>query len=100
MMAARGVSAPMPLLSLVILAWLAGSVCVIFGWRFRLAATMLFLLTLLVLVGIHGLWNADPASFENELNHFLKGMAMLGGLAYLAAFGPGDFHLGNREKAQ
>ena len=101
MMVGRGIPAPMPLLSLVILVWLTGSVCVIVGWRFRLAASVLFLLTIPVLVGIHGPWNADAASFQNELNHFLKGIAMLGGLVYLAAFGPGEFHLGhNRRHSQ
>jgi putative oxidoreductase len=89
MMADKGVPTPTLLLTLIILAWLLGGACIILGWQLRLAASVLFLLTIPVLAGIHGPWNADANAFQNELNHFLKGVAMLGGLACLAALGSG-----------
>lgn len=95
MMAGKGIPAAALMLSITILVWLVGGACIILGWQLRLAASALFLLTIPVLAGIHGPWNADANSFQNELNHFLKGIAMLGGLAYLAAFGAGEFKLGS-----
>lgn len=101
MMAGKAIPLPTVFLGLTILVWLVGGACVILGWRLRLAASVLFLLTIPVLAGIHGPWNADANAFQNELNHFLKGLAMLGGLAYLAAFGPGEFYIGrNRRHVQ
>lgn len=94
MMAGKGVPAPELVLTLVILVWLVCGACIVAGWQLRLAASVLFVLTIPVLAGMHGPWNADANAFQNELNHFLKGIAMLGGLSYLAAFGPGAFHVG------
>jgi putative oxidoreductase len=37
---------------------------------FVVLATMLF----------HAFWQADPAAFQNQLNHFLKNVAILGAL--------------------
>jgi putative oxidoreductase len=94
MMAARGIPAPAWALCITIAVWLTGGTCVILGWRLRLAAAALFVLSVPVVVGIHWPWSAGASAFTDELNHFLQGLAMLGGLAYLAAFGPGEFHLG------
>lgn len=98
MMATKGVPASALMLSITILVWLVGGACIMVGWQLRLAASVLFVLTIPVLAGIHGPWNADASAFQNELNHFLKGIAMLGGLAYLAAFGPGEFRLGTQPR--
>lgn len=98
MMADKGIPAAALMLSITILVWLVGGACIILGWQLRLAAGVLFLLTIPVLAGIHGPWNADASAFQNELNHFLKGIAMLGGLAYLAAFGSGEFQLGYQRR--
>lgn len=98
MMASKGMPAPTLLLAVTILIWLVGGACIILGWQLRLAAAVLFVLTIPVLAGIHGPWNADANAFQNELNHFLKGIAMLGGLAYLAAFGSGEFYVGRNSR--
>lgn len=93
MMTAKGIPAPLPILAVIVLVWLVGGTCVILGWRTRLAATALFVLSVPVVLGIHWPWAADPRAFTDELNHFLQGLAMLGGLAYLVAFGPGELHI-------
>ncbi|MFS8977882.1 DoxX family protein [Cupriavidus necator] len=95
MMAGKGIPAPMLALCVTIAVWLVGGTCVILGWQFRLAASALFVLSVPVVVGIHWPWSAGANAFRDELNHFLQGLAMLGGLAYLAAFGPGGFYIGH-----
>jgi putative oxidoreductase len=94
MMTAKGIPLPVLALCVTIAVWFIGGACVILGWRLRLAAAALFVLSVPIVVGIHWPWSAGASAFTDELNHFLQGLAMLGGLAYLAAFGPGKFHLG------
>jgi putative oxidoreductase len=85
MMAAKGLPAPAAILGLTIAAWLIGGLCLLTGWRVRLAATALALLMIPVTLGMHAPWTADAASFQNELNNFLKNLGFIAGLLALAA---------------
>lgn len=76
------------LLVLVISLWLAGGGCIVAGYRARQAALALLAVTIPVTLGIHAPWLADAANFQNELNHFLKNLAILGALLLLAAAPP------------
>lgn len=84
LMAAKGVPMQSALLALTIAAWLTGGLCLIIGWRCRLAALVLAVITVPVTLSIHGPWTADAAAFQNELNHFLKNIAVIGGLLLIA----------------
>lgn len=83
--------APMP----EILAWvviaveIVGAVMLIVGWRTRLAAWMLAAFVVVATLLAHRFWAVDSAQYVNQLNHFLKNLAVLGGLVLLAAHGPG-----------
>ncbi len=89
LMAAKGVIAPGILLGLTISAWLIGGLMLIFGYRVQLAGLVLAAITVPVTLYIHGPWSASPAEFQNELNHFLKNIAIIGALVYIAlADGP------------
>ncbi|WP_349606426.1 DoxX family protein [Cupriavidus sp. DF5525] len=98
MMTGRGIPLPMLALCLTIAVWLVGGICVILGWQFRPAASVLLVVSVPVVVGIHWPWSAGMKAFPDELNHFMQGLAMLGGLAYLAAFGPGRFYIGRTRR--
>jgi len=37
----------------------------------------------------HRFWEFDAATQVNQMNHFLKNLAIIGGLAFVASFGPG-----------
>jgi putative oxidoreductase len=39
----------------------------------------------------HRFWEInDAAQFSNQMNHFLKNLSIIGGLLYIATFGPGS----------
>jgi putative oxidoreductase len=93
LMTAKGVPASTPLLVVTIAAWLAGGLCIVVGYRMRAAALLLAAISIPVTLYIHGPWGADSSAFQNELNHFLKNLAMIGGLLYVASSQPGAFSL-------
>ncbi len=97
LMASKGLPAPNVLLILTIALWLVGGACLVVGWWTRLAAYVLFFVTIPVTLIFHAPWAADPAQLHNELNHFLKNLAILGGLLYFVAFGPGLYSLDSRK---
>ena len=44
----------------------------------------------------HRFWQIDAAQYANQLNHFLKNAALVGGLLYVVVFGAGDGQPGRR----
>src|SRR5207245_7326075 len=77
------------LLALTILIELGGALALILGWRVRQAALGLFLFIIPATLLFHAFWSADAASYQNQLNHFLKNLAIMGGMLYVVVFGPG-----------
>ena len=45
----------------------------------------------------HGFWSFEPAQYNNQLNHFLKNLAILGGLLYIAAAGAGGSSMDGKD---
>ena len=70
---------------------LGGSLALVFGYRTRLAAALLALFSLLAAIGFHSNF-AD----QNQMIHFLKNVAMAGGLLQVVAFGGGRLSLDAR----
>lgn len=75
---------PHQLLPLVILTELAGGLALVLGWRTRWVAFLLGGFTLLSGLFFHNNF-ADP----NQMNHFLKNVAMAGGFLMLMGYGGG-----------
>ena len=70
---------------------LGGSILLIVGWRTRWAAWLLALFVVIAAFAAHRFWEiSDPGQFNNQLNHFLKNLSIVGGLLYVATFGPGS----------
>lgn len=82
-MAASGMPAATPLLALTILLEVGGGLALITGFQARIAAGALALFLVPVTLIFHGFWHADPAEFQNQLNHFFKNVAILGGMLIL-----------------
>jgi putative oxidoreductase len=68
---------------------IGGALALIIGWRTRWVAWLLILFVAIATAMAHRFWEFDAAQFNNQLNHFLKNIALIGGLLFVAAFGPG-----------
>ena len=68
---------------------IGGALLLIIGWRTRWAAWLLALFVLVAAFAAHRFWEYDQAQMNNQLNHFLKNLAIIGGLLMVATFGPG-----------
>ena len=75
-----GIPAAGLLLVLTILLEVGAGLALITGFRARIAAAALALFLVPVTLIFHGFWHADAAEFQNQLNHFLKNVAILGGM--------------------
>jgi putative oxidoreductase len=63
------------------------------GWRTRWAAWLLVVFVAVATAVAHRFWEFEPAQMNNQLNHFLKNLAIIGGLFFVATFGPGRMAL-------
>lgn len=91
-MSSAGLPAAEFLLVLTILIEVAGGLMIVLGWYSRQLALMLFLFMIPVTAVFHNPWAAgDPAQVQQQMIHFLKNLAIMGGLLHLSAFGPGHF---------
>lgn len=82
---------PMPELFayLSIVIEVGGGILLVVGWQTRKVAWFLALYVLVALGAAHRFWEYDQAQRVNQINHFLKNLAIIGGLLFVATFGPG-----------
>jgi putative oxidoreductase len=91
-----GVPMPEVMTWVVIAIELAGAVLLIAGWQTRFTAWVLVAFVVVATLLAHRFWAGDPAQYANQLNHFLKNLAVIGGLLLLAVHGPGRVALDRR----
>src|SRR3972149_4732172 len=72
---------PMPevMTVLAIAIELGAGLALLAGWRTRQAAWLLALFVLIATFMAHRFWEFDPALQANQMNHFLKNLAIIGG---------------------
>jgi putative oxidoreductase len=73
----------------------AGSL-LIAGWKTRWVSWLLVVFVAIAIAMAHRFWEYDATQYANQLNHFLKNLAIIGGLLYLIAFGPGAMSVDGR----
>lgn len=78
-----GIPAAGLLLGAAILLEIGGGLALVTGIQAKYAALALALFTVPVTFIFHGFWHVDAAEFQNQLNHFLKNVAIFGGLLAL-----------------
>ena len=76
-----GIGLPMPeiIAPLVMLIEIGGGLALLFGFRTQIVAVVLALFTAGTALVAHQFWAVDAAQFGNQLNNFLKNLAMVGG---------------------
>ena len=84
---------PLPYVGLVaaILAEVGGGLLLLVGYQTRLAAVVLAVFSVAAALAFH-----NNLGDQNQMIHFLKNLAMAGGLLQVAAFGAGSFSLDAR----
>jgi len=91
---------PMP----EVMVWVAiaveigGAALLIAGWHTRRAAWLLILFVAIATAMAHRFWEFDAAQYANQMNHFLKNAAIIGGLLYVAMLGAGGLSLDSRTR--
>lgn len=96
MMAGRGLPLPEVLLVATILIELGGGLMILLGWHARWAALAIFLFLIPTTLIFHAYWSVDPSQplmVKNQMNQFMKNLAIMGGMLYVVAYGSGPFSL-------
>ncbi|MGH9709677.1 MAG: DoxX family protein, partial [Candidatus Acidiferrales bacterium] len=66
-----------------------GALCLITGFQTRIAALIMFLYLIPATLMFHNFWAMQGAMRADNQGHFLKNLAIMGGLLMVAAYGPG-----------
>lgn len=84
-----GFPAPELMAYLSTLIELAAGVLLIIGWQTRRVAWLLVVYVAIATGMAHRFWEYEPAQRVNQINHFLKNLALIGAMLYIIASGPG-----------
>ncbi len=97
-MASKGIPMPEVLLVPTIFIELGGGLMLLLGWNARWAALAIFLFIIPTTLIFHAFWVTDAAQMQNQIIHFMKNLAILGGMLYIMAYGSGPYSLGKMDK--
>lgn len=95
-MASKGLPMVEILLPLTILIELGGGMLLAIGFKARWAALLLFLFVIPTTLIFHAFWGIDPAAAQEQQIHFLKNLAIIGGMLMVFALGPGPYSVDKR----
>ncbi len=82
---------------LAIIIMLGCGIPLIAGWKTRSVSWILVAYVVIATAMAHRFWEFDAAQYANQLNHFLKNLALIGGLLYVITFGPGTMSVDGRK---
>jgi putative oxidoreductase len=92
-MESHGLPLVQVLLPLTIVVELGGGLMLILGWNARLAAAVLFLFIIPTTLVFHNFWAVPADQLQNQMNNFLKNIAMMGGMLYVVVYGSGPISM-------
>jgi len=72
---------------------LGGGLSILLGYQTRLGALALFLFLIPTTLVFHHFWTYQGEAMQNQMQHFLKNLTIMGGLLTLAAAGAGRYSL-------
>jgi len=89
---------PMPevMVWVAIVIEIGGAALLIAGWQTRRVAWLMILFVVIATAMAHRFWEFDAAQYANQMNHFLKNVAIIGGFVYIVVFGPGALSVDER----
>lgn len=91
---------PLPELGAIgaIIVEVGGSIMLIVGWNARVAAAALLVFSGMAALFFHNFWALPADQAQGQMIHFMKNLAMMGGLLYVVVHGSGPISLDNRQK--
>lgn len=93
-MASKGLPFTDVLLAITIAIELGAGLMLLVGWKARWAATIIFLWLIPTTFIFHAFWAAPAAEMQNQMIHFMKNLAIMGGMLYVMSFGAGPLSVG------
>ena len=91
-----GFPAPQMMAALAVIFELGFGVLLLVGWKTRWMAWALAVYCIVATAVAHRFWTDEAAQAFNQTSHFFKNVSIIGGLLYIAAFGPGRYSLDRR----
>jgi putative oxidoreductase len=95
-MASKGLPMAQLLLVASIVIELAAGILLVIGYKARWAALAIFLWLIPVTFVFHAFWAVPAEQVQNQMNHFLKNVAIMGGMLMVFALGPGGYSVDKR----
>ena len=86
-----GFPAPEAMVVLAIIIQLGGGALLAIGWKTRWAGWLLVAYVVIATLMAHRYWEYDAAQYVAQMTNFFKNLAIIGGLLYIATFGPGRY---------
>lgn len=77
--------------TLAVIFELGGGILLLIGWKTRWVALALFVYVLVAGLIVHTYWTYEAAQRFNQMAHFYKNLAIMGGMLFVAAVGPGRY---------
>ena len=93
LMGSVGIPQPQVMLAGAILFLVAGSLSIIFGYRARIGAALLFVFLALATYYFHDFWRDQGARQQEQLVQFLKNLSLMGTMIFLMTNGSGAMSL-------
>lgn len=75
---------------------LVGGLMILFGFMTRWAALLLCAFSAATLYMGHKFWAVEAAQYQNQFNHALKNLGLMGGFLLLFLHGPGRYSVDGR----
>ncbi len=94
--ASKGFPAAQAFAAATIVIEIGAGLMLVAGWKARWAALLLAVFTVIVTIFYHNYWAVPEAQKMMQQIHFMKNLALIGGLLMVTAFGPGRFSVDKR----
>lgn len=89
-----GLPFPQLLLVLTVAIELLAGFMIITGWKAQWGAFLILIFIAGATLIFHRFWAySDPAEIQNQLNHFMKNISIIGGAIFIIVFGVGKYSL-------
>lgn len=98
-MNAAGIPAADTLVYVAAIAEIAGGLSILFGFLTRIGALGLIVLLAIINLTMHPFWSLEGQERSMQMSQFIKNLGLMGGLAFLVAFGPGRYSIDRKIRA-